>query len=432
MDTAAWLANESTFAAVDPSWLAEMRHTARQRFLDDGFPGPRDEEWKYTSLAELQRGSFPAAGSAISTGVAIPASPGSDRPRLAFVNGAFVERLSTRGPVPEAVRLGSLTQNIADGFSAIESVFGRSFELDAKPLAALNTANFRDGAFLYLPRNCRVDAPIEFLFHVDPSRPVGVYPRVLIVAEDGAEATIIERYTSGDGLPYFTNAVTEVYLGENASVRHVKAQEESEEAFHIGLIAAHQARSSRFLSSSISFGAKLARTDILSVLDGEGAECVLDGLYVGRNRQHIDHHTAVDHRAPRATSRELYKGVLDDASTGVFNGKVFVRVDAQKSDAQQMNKNLLLSDSATVNTKPQLEILADDVKCSHGATVGRLDATALFYLRSRGIDALRAREILIYAFANEMLNRLPCEFLRAQLEASMSSRFAAAPTRVAA
>jgi len=283
-----------------------------------------------------------------------------------------------------------------------------------------------------VPRNVALDAPVELVFFAAANRPVVAHPRILVVLEAGASATVVERYIGDDSQPYLTNVVTEAIVGPNASLRHVKTQEEGAAAFHLASIWAHQAPSSRFRSCSISLGAALARTDISTLLDGEGAECDLDGLYIGRNQQHVDHHTIIDHRSPHASSRELYKGVLDDAATGVFNGKVFVRQDAQKSNAQQMNKNLLLSDSATVDTKPQLEIFADDVKCSHGATVGRLDATALFYLRSRGIDAQRAREILVYAFANEMLDRIAIEPLRIDLERTLGARFAEASVRAAA
>jgi Fe-S cluster assembly protein SufD len=244
----------------------------------------------------------------------------------------------------------------------------------------------------------------------------------LIVAEESSEAAVVEDYI-GDGARYLTNAVSEVVIGNNAKIDHYKLQREGEGSYHIATVEVRQGRDSRFRSYAVSLGSALARIAINTTFEAEGGECSFDGLYMATGRQHLDHHTTIDHRQPRCTSRELYKGVLDGKATGVFNGRVYVRPNAQKSDATQMNKNLLLSDQATVDTKPQLEIFADDVKCSHGATIGQLDEKALFYLRSRGIGADQARQLLIRGFANELIDRLRAEPVRAQLQRALQTRW---------
>ncbi|HZW74118.1 MAG TPA: Fe-S cluster assembly protein SufD, partial [Caldimonas sp.] len=246
------------------------------------------------------------------------------------------------------------------------------------------------------------------------------HPRTLIVAGEGSRVTVVEHYL-GEGI-YWTNAVTEAVLGAGASLTHYRVQRDSPRAFHVGTVAVEQAADSRYGSRSISLGGALVRSDIGTRLDAPGAACTFDGLYLASGTQHVDHHTTIDHRQPRGTSRELYKGIMDGRATGVFNGKVFVRPHAQQSDAQQMNKNLLLSDDAQIETKPQLEIFADDVKCSHGATIGQLDDDAIFYLRARGIDAAAARQMLIFAFANELIEPVAVEPLRALLTRELGER----------
>jgi Fe-S cluster assembly protein SufD len=248
------------------------------------------------------------------------------------------------------------------------------------------------------------------------------HPRVLIVAEESSRLSVVETHVGSSGT-YCTNAVTEIAIGPNASVTHCRLQEESTDAYHIGTVQARQSADSRFRSHAVSLGGRLSRCNVNTILDGTGAECSLDGLYLARGEQHVDFHTTIDHAQPHGTSRELYKGVLDERATAVFNGKVYVRPDAQKSDAGQVNRNLLLSDSATVNTKPQLEIFADDVKCSHGAAIGRLDPDHLFFLRSRGIGPDDARRLLIFGFANEVIERIDVEPVRERLERLLWSRF---------
>jgi Fe-S cluster assembly protein SufD len=287
--------------------------------------------------------------------------------------------------------------------------------------ADLNAAFTRDGLYLHLAAGVALDAPVHALF-VTTRDDVVAHPRNVVVAEAGAQAFVIEHHVSAGAASYVTNAVTQIDAGPNANVGHCKLQQEAMRAFHIAGVHAMQARSSHFESQSIALGAALARADIATVFADEGCEAALAGLYLASGRQHVDHHTLVDHAKPHGTSRELYKGVLDDGARGVFNGKIVVRPNAQKTDAHLANHNLLLSKSAEIDTKPELTIDADDVKCSHGATVGQLDETALFYLRSRAIDPVTARALLTYAFAHDVVERIRLAPLRKALERTLLAR----------
>ncbi len=407
-----------------PQWIQALRAAGMDRFASLGFPTTRLEEWKYTDVSPIARTTFRSTGAEPPAATAeLVARPrlGSGS-RLVFVNGCYDERLSSV-VFPAEIHAGSLAQAFEHRPDLVEPYVAQLADVESHTFTALNTAFLRDGAFVHLPRRTCAAAPIHLLFVSLPlaGQPSASHPRVLIVAEEGSEASIVEDYV-GDGV-YFSNAVTEIVVSEDAKVDHYRLQREAADAFHIGTVDATQARNSRFRSYAVSFGASLARVAINTVMNGEGSECVFDGLYMARDRQHVDHHTCIDHRRPHCSSRELYKGVLDDKATGVFNGKVYVRPDAQKSDAQQMNMNLLLSDDATVDTKPQLEIFADDVKCGHGAAIGRLDDDALFYFRSRGIDAQTARDLLIRGFANQLVGRLPLEPVRSQLQKSLAKRW---------
>ena len=275
-----------------------------------------------------------------------------------------------------------------------------------------------------------LEAPIELLFlTAADGKPVVSYPRILIVAGRDSQAQIVETYRGFGGAPYFTNAVTEVVVGDGAVLEHYKLQEEHEAALHFGMLAAKQGASSTFTSHNIALGAALARNEIAAVLDGEGADCNLNGLYLAARQQHVDNYTTLDHAKPHSTSHELYKGILDGKGQGVFHGRIIVRPDAQKTDAIQRNKNLLLSESAVINTKPQLEIYADDVKCTHGATVGQVDPEAVFYLRSRGIVLEEARRLLTYAFASEMTARMKVESIREHLGTALFTRLSGGGSR---
>lgn len=406
-------------------WLARLRHTGLERFAQSGLPTTRDEEWKYTSLAALEKRSFQAVphdGDATSLSPAqLEALPLGRFPghRLVFVNGRYVPALSVMGPLPGGVKLGSLAAALDEAPDALQPAL--THERANTVLGALNTAFMTDGAYIDLPRGTVVEAPIH-LFFVATRADAAIHARNVIVAGEGAQATVIEHYAGADGTTYLTNAVTQIFAARDAVVDHYKLQEEALASFHIAGIHAAQAQGSRFLSHSIALGAALARNDISTTFDADHCEATLNGLYLVRGRQHVDHHTRIDHLKPDGTSREYYRGLLDGASRGVFNGKVIVHPQAQRTDAHQVNHNLLLSKDAEVNTKPQLEIYADDVKCTHGAAVGQLDDAQLFYLRARGLDEATARSLLTYAFARDVIERLRVAPLRAALEHTLLAR----------
>jgi len=409
------------------AWIKRLRREALDRFAELGFPTARDEDWKYTQVTPIERGQFrfaetPEAGG---PGVALEALPfpGLTAYRVVFVNGHYAPGLSDLQALPAGVTVESLATALEYQPERVEPYLARYADWKAHAFAALNTAFMTDGAVISLAKNTVLDHPIHLVF-LSSSReqPLVAYPRNLVIAQHNSQAVIIESYEGPDDSGYFTNAVTEVIAGENAIVEHYKVQQEGSRAFHVATLQVQQERDSRFTSHSLSLGGLLSRNDINAWLNDQGVECTLNGLYLAGGRQHMDTHTRIDHAKPHGMSRELYKGVLDGRARGVFNGRVIVHRDAQKTDAQQINKNLLLSDDAEVDPKPQLEIFADDVKCSHGATVGTLDTDALFYLRSRGVSAAAARSILIYAFANDVIERIRLAPLRAQLEAALLAR----------
>jgi Fe-S cluster assembly protein SufD len=408
-----------------PAWLRRVRERGLARFLDLGFPTPRLEEWKYTNVGPIaevpfRRAEAPAVTPALAKVVAA-ARLGAGR-ELVFANGRFVPELSSPVALTGELIVTSLAAAAHEHTDLVAKYLGACAGEQGHAFAALNEAFIHDGAFVWLERGAQVADPIHLLFVSAERGETFGCPRSLVVAGESGSVTIVETYLGLDAGRSFTNAVTEVFAAANAAVRHIRIQEESETAFHVGSVVARQEASSRFTSLSIALGGALSRTDVESCMTAPGAECRLDGLYMTRGRQHVDHHTTIDHRQPHCSSRELYKGVLDGRSTAVFNGKVFVRPGAQKSDAQQVNKNLLLSEAAEVNTKPQLEIFADDVKCSHGATIGRLDDDALFYLRARGIDRDEARNLLVYGFANELITHVPVAAVRERLDRTLRGR----------
>ena len=362
--------------ATRTSELSEIRRRAAERFAALRFPTTRDEEWRFTNVAPIAKADFP---------IAAPKVSGHSLRAALELHPDLIEE-----------HLGHYANDAANAF------------------VALNTAHFEDGAFVHIPKNTTVDEPVWIDFTAIPER--AAHPRNLIVVGAGSQVRIVERY-SGAGR-YFTNAVTEIVIGENAIVEHVKLEEESLDSFHVATIQVHQARDSNFKSHNISLGGLLVRNDINAVLS-TGCEGTLNGLYLTKGRQHIDNHTALDHAAPHAASHELYKGILDGSSSAVFNGKILVRKDAQKTDAKQTNKNLVLSENSVINTKPELQILADDVRCTHGATIGQLDEDAMFYLRARGIGHAGARDLLIYAFARDVIDRIGIPKVREYLEKAL-------------
>ncbi|PYU93499.1 MAG: Fe-S cluster assembly protein SufD [Acidobacteria bacterium] len=341
--------------------------------------------------------------------------------QLVFLNGHFSQELSSPGKLPEGVKAGSLASALDSDGGLLEEHLARYASYRRNAFTALNTAFVEDGAFVYLPKDAVVKEPIHLLFLSTASKdPAVCHPRNLIVAGSSAQATVIESYAGLEGGVYFTNAVTEIVTGEQSRIDHTRLQRESERAFHVATMEVSQHRDSAFASRSISIGGKLVRNDLNVLLNGEGCDCTLDGLYFAGGEQHVDNHTTIDHAKPHCSSRELYKGILDGKSTGVFNGKIIVRKDAQKTDARQTNNNLLLSEESLINTKPQLEILADDVKCTHGATIGQLDVEALFYLRTRGIGDAAARSLLTYAFASEIIGRIRIQPIQCRLDLLLS------------
>ncbi len=419
-----------SFALLDgrPGRIGLLRQAAFACFAELGLPTTKDEDWKYTSLAPLGQIQFePAAETNLPTIEQLDRLAGGPHGdggvRLVFVDGRHRPELSSRVAGGVGAFIGSLRTAIAERPELVERELARHADYQHDALAALNTAFIEDGAFIHLPAGNVLPAPIHLLFvSTAQGRPTLSQPRNLIVLGAGSQATVIETYAGLSDEVYFTNAVTEIVLAENARLDHYKLQEEGARAFHIALTQVQHGRDSRFNSHSVALGAALARNDVRALFAKEGSECTLNGLYMATGKQHLDNRTLIDHQSPRCTSRELYKGVLDGESRGVFSGRVLVRHDAQKTDASQTNKNLLLSDEALVDTKPQLEIFADDVKCAHGAAVGQLDEDALFYLRSRGIGQEAAKSLLTYAFASEMVNLIPLAPLRARVREVVTSR----------
>ncbi|TXF12484.1 Fe-S cluster assembly protein SufD [Pelomicrobium methylotrophicum] len=398
-------------------WVRKAREQALERFRALGFPTLRDEDWKYTSVALIEKRHFaPTAGTPEAAPEEVLAAhrfPDLDADVLVFVGGRFAPQLSRLGRLPEGAMVCSLAELLERGAEPLVPYFGS--EAPAGPFAAMNTAFASDGAFVHLRRGVKLPRPLHLLF-IATGGERAAHLRHLVLAEEGAEAVVIEHYVGVAGAVAFTNTLTQISVGPGAAVEHVKLQQEDGKTVHMAGIHAEQRRDSRFVSHSMALGAQLARNDITVTLNAEGCEATLNGLYLVGGRQHVDHHTRIDHAKPHGTSREYYRGVLDGAARGVFNGRVVVHPGAQKTDAEQTNNNLVLSRDAEVDTKPQLEIYADDVKCAHGATVGQLDADMLFYLRSRGLGEVAARNLLTYAFANDVINRIGLKPLRIRLE----------------
>ncbi len=410
---------ESTVSPSEGPWLKRLRKAAITRFKELGFPGPRNEDWKFTNLAPLQKVPFQLAGEKVQDGLAMAIQPFDigDAHQLVFVNGYFNPELSNITDLPGGAIVSNLKSAIQEHPELTEKHLAQYADYDSLALTALNTAFFEDGTFIHLKAGTVLEKPVHIVnLSVASEDPVAAFPRHLFVAEKSSQATIVESHI---GLPeqvYFNNPVVEIFADENSNLDHYKIQRESLEAFHLANMQVKQLRNSNVSSHYIALGGKLVRHEARTKLDDEGCECTFNGLYLGRGKQHIDNHTVIDHAKPHCDSHELYKGLLDDKGSGVFNGKIFVREDAQKTDAKQTNQVLLLSDDATINTKPQLEIFADDVKCTHGATVGQLDEPSLFYLRTRGISLEQARSLLIFAFANDIIQRIKVDSIRGQLE----------------
>lgn len=417
---------QATLPGARVPWLVSARSNALERFAQNGFPGARDEEWKYTSVAAIEKSAFlaaaPQSGHDQAAAALVEQFSLTGSALLVFVNGRYRPALSAPGRLPAGATLKSLAAALESSPEALEPYLAD--DASQTVFGALNTAFMADGAYLHLARGTVVEQPIQLLFIATEAGAAGamISPRNLIVAEDGAQATVIEHYAGSGGAAYLTNAVTQIFAGANAAIEHYKLQQEALQSFHIAGIHARQGRDSRLSSHAVSLGALLARNDLTTAFAGSGCDATFDGLYLAGGRQHVDHHTRIDHAQPNGTSRETYRGVLDGHSRAVFNGQIVVRPGAQKTDARQANHNLLLSRDAEIDTKPQLEIYADDVKCTHGATVGQLDDNQLFYLRARGIEETMARSLLVHAFANDLVERIRVASLRTRLEQILLAR----------
>jgi Fe-S cluster assembly protein SufD len=405
-----------------PSWVFPVRKAALARFAETGFPTPRDEDWRYTNVAPIANLPFrPILDSATrdlsSESVDLFPFARLSGIRLVFVNGTFVPHLSVLPQRNSGVRIKNLKSALVEQQSLLETHLAKLARVEDSPFAALNTAFFQDGAFIHAAPGRSLDEPIVLFFVSTPTDAGNTcHLRNLIVAEKSSRLTVLECYARiGEGTT-FTNAVTEAAVGEGATVVYCKFQDESPEAFHVASICAHLGLKCNFTAHSVATGARLSRNNIRVKMDGEGSDCILNGLYLTKGDQLCDHHMIVEHAKPHCNSHEYFNGIMDGRSRGVFHGRILVQPEAQKTDAKQTNKNLLLSDDATANTKPQLEIYADDVKCTHGATVGQLNDDSIFYLRARGIGLDTARRMLIHAFAGEIIERIKCAAARKELD----------------
>ena len=407
-----------------PAWLRETRRAAIDRFAERGLPTTRDEEWKYTSLAPLVAAPLDLAADAARE---MPSEEDLARfsmgpaswSRLVFVDGRYTAKLSTIRPLPAGGRLGSLAEALITDEPTLRAHLTAE---SGDAFGALNAAFWVDGAFLHVPAGVSLEEPIQLLFVATAPGGRADHPRSLIVLERESRAVLVESYVALADEAYLTNVSTEIALGPRAVLDHHRVVLEGRQGFHVGRTRARQGPDSRFASCAVTLGGRLVRNDVDARLEAEGAECALNGLFVVGGVQHVDTQTVVDHAQPRTTSRQLYKGVLDGRARGVFNGRVVVRPGANGTDAHQTNKNLILSDGVEVDSKPQLEIFADDVKCSHGAADGQLAEDAIFYLESRGLDEVTARSLLTHGFANEVLGRIRVEPVRAWCEERLRGR----------
>lgn len=409
-----------------PAWLRERREHASTRFAEVGFPNVRHEDWRFTNVSPIADAKFPLAAGvpAGAAGIIEPVSvPGAVR--LVIANGEFVPALSDLSALPKGLRIAGLRDGTRDGTDGLEQHLAKVFNVEPHPFAALNTSLLDDGVAIFVAKGAVIEAPIHIVTITGGAEgPVASHPRVLVVAGEHSQVRIAQTFTGAPSSAYFTNAVTEVVVGESANVDYYTDQRESELAFHVANLQARVAAKGVFSSHAFLTGAKIMRHDIGIALAGEGADCTMNGVYLADGDRLMDTHTSLDHAMPHCTSHELYKGILAGRAKAVFNGRIIVRLDAQKTDAKQTNRALLLSDEATINSNPQLEIFADDVKCTHGAAVGQLDEEAMFYLQARGLTPIAARDMLLHAFAGEVLEGLKIPALREQIETNFFSTLA--------
>ncbi len=414
-----------------PSWLRVKRGSAMDRFADAGFPKMRQEAWRFTDVRPIAERAFTLAPVPEGSPLVLPVLEpllvtGTGTPRVVFVNGHYAAGLSSVGGLPSGVELGSLRAAIQGDHPLVLQHLMQYASTEENPFTALSTAFTDDGAFVRVPADVVVDTPLHVVFVAVPSEadPVVFHPRNLFIVESGAKASVVESYvTLRDGV-YWTNVVTEVVVEENASLDAYRLQRESTVAYHTATTQSYQKRDSNYSFVTFAFGSALSRHDINAVLDGEGAGCTLNGLSVLSGRQHVDHHTTLDHAQPHCDSWEYFNGVFDERARGVFTGRIIVRPGAQRTDSKQTNNNLLLSERARADSQPQLEIYADDVKCTHGATLGPIDERKLFYLQSRGLALDEARRLLTYGFGAEILNAVRMDELRGELDCIVREQLA--------
>jgi Fe-S cluster assembly protein SufD len=401
-----------------PAWVKERRELAAQRFAEVGFPTTKQEDWRFTNVAPIAETKFAAAQGAFAASASLVAAvnvPGALR--LVILNGQFAAGLSDLSAMPRGIRVAGIRDGARDGAVGLEEHLAAVFNIDAHPFAALNTANLDDGVAVFVTDGAVIETPIHIVVVTGgDGTVVAAHPRVLVVAGANSQARVAQTFIGAAGDEYFNNAVAEVVVGEGAVVDYYTDQRESERAYHVANIQAHVGAKGVFASHVFSTGARIQRHDVGIALKGEGADCTMNGVYLADGDRLVDTHTSLDHAMPHCTSHELYKGILAGKAKAVFNGRIIVRIDAQKTDAKQTNRALLLSDDATINSNPQLEIFADDVKCTHGAAVGQLDDEAMFYLQARGLTRIEARDMLLHAFAGEVLEGLRIPALREQIE----------------
>ena len=409
------------------NWFAKQRQSAFDIFRESGFPNTKNKDWKYTDVKPIARNVFSnITGNDVAISddnLEVSLFKNLECINLVFINGAYSEKHSNIKNISNKTVIKNMANALVNDESSLKKHMTQYASADAGPFEALNIAFIQDGAYINIPANMSIEKPINITFiSTDNSNKFATHPRNLIILGENSNATVIENYVGNGDADYFTNSVTETVLLQGSSLKHYKIQQESSNAFHIANLNTSQSKDSRFESHSISVGGALVRNNIDASLDEEGAEIIMNGLYITENTQHVDNHTRVDHLKPHTRSHQNYRGVLNGKSRGVFNGKVIVHPQAQKIEAYQNNANLLLSNDAEIDTKPELEIYADDVKCTHGATVGQLDNNMLFYLRSRAVDEQTAKNLLTYAFADEIINNISFKPIKNKLEHLIISR----------
>ena len=408
---ASWLQAFEEFNArrLGPAWLAELRREAFARFWELGFPTIHDEDWRFTTVAPIANRGFRLAGEKhdVSLADVQPYRLEGSACQLVFVNGHFDPTLSQLDSLPAGVSVRGLADVLATDGAEVQAYLGRYEGFQADAFTALNTAFCRDGAYVHVPRGTVLQPPICLLYiSTGDAEPQMVHPRNLIVIGSESQASVLEDYVSLRSGLFFSNVITELIVGENGIADHFLVEREDRQAYNISTLRIQQDRNANVASHSVLVGGALVRNNVHPVLAGEGGECLINGLFMGAGKQHMDNYMKVEHQAAHCSSRQFYNGILDEQARGVFHGRIIVHKGAQKTDAKQTNRNLLLSDEAQIDTKPQLEIYADDVKCTHGATIGQIEENALFYLRSRGLPESEARRLLLFAFANESLDRM--------------------------